>query len=178
MYDIRSNLKMGCGDALGSIWKGRIVMSPKDHHINIMAQIRIFCVLMMYSSLRHETRTRDLLNVIIRTATFFVCALMKCLCVATLWIKNDPTKDQTNTALGAAQSPFCSEDSKPRRQCEGERGQAVRREVSFWEMRFALRSDITFGCPCLWACSCHQALQLGDIRPDDRLSRTQRWKAD
>jgi len=79
---------------------------------------------MMYSSLRHETRTRDLLNIIIRTARFVVCALMKCLCVATLWIKNDPTKDQTNTALGAAQSPFCSEDSKPQRQCEGERGQA------------------------------------------------------
>jgi hypothetical protein len=61
---------------------------------------------------------------------------------------------------------------KPRRQCEGERGQAVRREVSFREMRFVLRSDITFGCPCLWGCSCHQALQWGDMRRQTKQKKT------
>jgi hypothetical protein len=68
-------------------------------------------VLMRYSSLRYETLTRDLLNIIIRTATFVVCALTNIRVWLPFWIKNDPTKDQNNTALGGAQSTFCSEDS-------------------------------------------------------------------
>jgi hypothetical protein len=59
---------------------------------------------MRYSSLRHKTRTRDLVDIIIRTATFVVCVFIRSLCVAARL-----NKVALNTALGATESPFCNE---------------------------------------------------------------------